>query len=91
LQSFTWPFLEPVDVEGLKLQDYYEIIKNPMDLGTIKRKLDGRQYATPQELYDDVRLVCENCFKYNPPTDPIHQHGKTLMVSERSDTGVFIH
>uniref|UniRef100_A0A914WHT4 Bromodomain-containing protein 2 n=1 Tax=Plectus sambesii TaxID=2011161 RepID=A0A914WHT4_9BILA len=78
-KAFTWPFLEPVDVEGLKLQDYYEIIKNPMDLGTIKRKLDGRQYATPQELYDDVRLVCENCFKYNPPTDPVHQHGKTLL------------
>ncbi|VDN31210.1 unnamed protein product [Gongylonema pulchrum] len=35
-KSFTWPFLEPVDVEGLKLEDYYDIVKNPMDLGTIR-------------------------------------------------------
>ncbi|VDM95643.1 unnamed protein product [Thelazia callipaeda] len=78
-KSFTWPFLEPVDVEGLKLDDYYEIIKNPMDLGTIKRKLDAKQYATPDELRADVMLVCENCYKYNPSTDPIHQHGRALQ------------
>jgi hypothetical protein len=72
--------LEPVDVEGLKLHDYYDIIKNPMDLGTIKRKFDSRQYADPDEFAADLRLVCENCFKYNPPNDPIHMHGKTLLV-----------
>ncbi|MFH4979228.1 hypothetical protein AB6A40_005937 [Gnathostoma spinigerum] len=78
-KSFTWPFLEPVDVEGLKLHDYYDIVKQPMDLGTVRRKLEGKQYATPDEMRDDINLVCENCFKYNPPSDPVHQHGKTLQ------------
>ncbi|VIO89498.1 Bromodomain containing protein [Brugia malayi] len=78
-KSFTWPFLEPVDVEGLKLEDYYDIVKNPMDLGTIRRKLDAKQYATPEELRADVILVCENCYKYNPTSDPIHQHGRALQ------------
>uniref|UniRef100_A0A915PH32 Bm4523 n=1 Tax=Setaria digitata TaxID=48799 RepID=A0A915PH32_9BILA len=78
-KSFTWPFLEPVDVEGLKLEDYYDIVKNPMDLGTIRRKLDAKQYATPEELRADVILVCENCYKYNPSSDPIHQHGRALQ------------
>uniref|UniRef100_A0A158PPH3 Bromodomain-containing protein 2 n=1 Tax=Anisakis simplex TaxID=6269 RepID=A0A158PPH3_ANISI len=78
-KSFTWPFLEPVDVEGLKLHDYYDIVKQPMDLGTIRRKMEARQYATPDELKEDILLVCENCFKYNPPSDPVHQHGKTLQ------------
>ncbi len=67
-------------MEGLNLHDYYDIIKVPMDLGTIKRKLENKQYATPDELRDDVRLICENCFKYNPVHDVIHQHGKTLWV-----------
>nr|CDQ06843.1 Bm10119, isoform c [Brugia malayi] len=78
-KSFTWPFLEPVDVEGLKLEDYYDIVKNPMDLGTIRRKLDAKQYATPEELRADVILICENCYKYNPTSDPIHQHGRALQ------------
>ncbi|VDM37719.1 unnamed protein product [Toxocara canis] len=78
-KSFTWPFLEPVDVEGLKLHDYYDIVKQPMDLGTIRRKMEARQYANPEEMREDVLLVCENCFKYNPPSDPVHQHGKTLQ------------
>ena len=34
--SYAWPFYKPVDVEGLGLHDYLDIIKHPMDLGTVK-------------------------------------------------------
>lgn len=34
--SYAWPFYKPVDVNSLGLHDYYEIIKHPMDLSTIK-------------------------------------------------------
>ncbi|VDM74613.1 unnamed protein product [Strongylus vulgaris] len=91
-KSFNWPFLVPVDVEGMNLSDYYDIIPNPMDLGTIKKKLDNKQYANAQEFAEDIRLVehllwverardvvCNNCFKYNPATDIIHQHGRALL------------
>jgi len=33
---YAWPFLQPVAVELLGLTDYYDIIKRPMDLGTVK-------------------------------------------------------
>lgn len=46
----------------------------------LRRKLEAKQYATPDELRADVILVCENCYKYNPTSDPIHQHGRTLQV-----------
>ena len=36
LQEYAWPFLQPVNVEQLGLRDYYDIIKRPMDLGTVK-------------------------------------------------------
>lgn len=35
-QEYAWPFYKPVDAEMLGLHDYYEIIKKPMDLGSIK-------------------------------------------------------
>ncbi|KAJ1361340.1 hypothetical protein KIN20_020557 [Parelaphostrongylus tenuis] len=78
-KNFNWPFLVPVDVEGMKLSDYYDIISNPMDLGTIKKKLDNKQYANAQEFADDIRLVCNNCFLYNPSTDAIYHHGRSLL------------
>lgn len=34
--SYAWPFHKPVDAEALGLADYHEIIKHPMDLGTVK-------------------------------------------------------
>ena len=35
-QPYSWPFLTPVDVEKLGLVDYFDVIKEPMDLGTVK-------------------------------------------------------
>lgn len=32
------------------LQDYFEIVRHPMDLSTIKRKLDAGQYSNPWEV-----------------------------------------
>lgn len=32
----AWLFYKPVDAEFLGLPDYHEIIRNPMDLTTIK-------------------------------------------------------
>lgn len=54
---------------------YYQIIKHPMDLGTIKNKLDGRQYSDPYQFRDDVRLVFENCRSFNPPGNFVRGHG----------------
>lgn len=37
--EYAWPFYKPVDVEGLQLHDYYDIIKTPMDIGTVRVRL----------------------------------------------------
>ncbi|XP_066145851.1 bromodomain-containing protein 3-like isoform X8 [Euwallacea fornicatus] len=64
--SYAWPFYKPVDAELLGLHDYHDIIKKPMDLGTVKRKMDNREYRSAQEFAQDVRLIFTNCYKYNP-------------------------
>ncbi len=59
------PFREPVDWRGLELNDYPEVIKRMMDLGTIKRKLERGHYPTAAQAAADIRLVWTNCMTYN--------------------------
>ncbi|XP_050364233.1 transcription factor GTE7-like [Argentina anserina] len=64
--KFAWIFKTPVDVVLYKLHDYYDIIKRPMDLGTVKTNLSKNLYSTPLEFAADVRLTFENAMRYNP-------------------------
>lgn len=59
------PFREPVDWKNLGLFDYPKIIKRMMDLGTVKRKLERKEYAMAKECADDIRLIWDNCKTYN--------------------------
>ncbi|XP_034564971.1 bromodomain-containing protein 3-like [Notolabrus celidotus] len=73
-EAYAWPFYKPVDAEALQLNDYHEIIKYPMDLGTVKDKMNREQYQDAQSFAADVRLIFSNCYKYNPP----HQEVVTM-------------
>ncbi|MCL7027677.1 hypothetical protein MKW94_016717 [Papaver nudicaule] len=59
-------FNEPVDPIKLNLHDYTKIIRNPMDLGTVKSKLTNNMYKTPLDFAADVRLTFDNALLYNP-------------------------
>ena len=58
-------FHKPVDPEELNIPDYFNIIKNPMDFSTIKRKLSNYSYTNLQEFCNDMGLVFDNCYTYN--------------------------
>lgn len=76
------PFMEPVDVEGLGLHDYFEVIEKPMDFSTIKRKMeakDGSGYKHVREICADVRLIFKNAMKYNEERHDVHVMAKTLL------------
>lgn len=64
----AWIFQEPVQPEKLGIHDYFDIIKNPMDFGTIKEKLKQHQYFNMQHFLEDVELVFSNCTLYNGET-----------------------
>ena len=67
------PFLHPVDPISLQIPDYFEIIKEPMDLSTVERNLKGNLYNTLNEFTADVRKIWTNSFNYNGPETQIHQ------------------
>lgn len=58
-------FLEPVDPEAEGLPNYKKVIKRPMDLGTIKKKLHDDKYKTVDEFVEDINLVWQNAIKFN--------------------------
>merc|ERR1711991_168203 len=58
-------FLYPVDWKALNLPDYPQIIKQPMDLGTIESNLKRGVYKEVQEFSRDMRLVWKNAKTYN--------------------------
>lgn len=50
--------------------NYYQIIKKPMDLNTVLKKLKTYQYRSKQEFVEDIMLIWRNCLTYN--SDPKH-------------------
>ena len=59
------PFREAVDWKALQLFDYPQIIKSPMDLGTVKGKIESNGYRSLEECAEDIRLIWKNCMTYN--------------------------
>ena len=58
-------FLKPVDYKGLGLVDYPFVIKIPMDLSTVRKKIKAEKYACIEEVIEDIVLIWENCRTYN--------------------------
>ncbi|MCL7050975.1 hypothetical protein MKW94_025994 [Papaver nudicaule] len=81
--KWAWPFMQPVDVKGLELDDYYEVIDKPMDFSTIRNKMeskDGNGYKNVREIGADVRLVFKNAMTYNEEKSDVHVMAKTLLA-----------
>ena len=80
------PFRDPVDPVAHNVPDYLNVIQDPMDLGTIDRRLrqrgikPGPPYTTVEEVVRDVRLVFKNCYTYNGDTHPV-----SALASKVSD------
>ncbi|KAF7990470.1 hypothetical protein HCN44_000275 [Aphidius gifuensis] len=68
------PFRQPVDPQALGIPDYFDIVKKPMDLSTIKKKLDAGKYRAPSEYFHDVWLMFDNAWLYNNKTSRVYKH-----------------
>lgn len=87
------PFLHPVKKLYGYLPGYFDIIKQPIDLSTIKKRLKRGSYPTFEAFCVDVRLVWSNAMNYNEPDSEVYGHAAELqatfeqMVEEKKGQG----
>ncbi|KAL4369346.1 hypothetical protein GQ457_05G019230 [Hibiscus cannabinus] len=55
--QYGWVFNKAVDIVKLNILDYVNVIKDQMDLGTVKKKIASAAYASPLDFHADVKLL----------------------------------
>jgi hypothetical protein len=55
-----------------------DVVKHPMDLFTIKSKLENNQYTKLDEFEQDIHLIFHNCYTYNDAESEIYHLGEAL-------------
>jgi E1A/CREB-binding protein len=86
----SWIFMQPVDPVELNLPDYFDIIKNPMDLGTIKKKAENNGYKSLSEFDADVRLTFDNAIAYNGDGSDVCKVARDMKLSFEKLHGALI-
>lgn len=74
-------FAKPVDPN--ELPDYHEIIQNPMDFGTIRKKLARGAYACFELFEKDVLLISTNAMRYNASDTIYYKQARAIQELAR--------
>ncbi|XP_010558423.1 PREDICTED: bromodomain and PHD finger-containing protein 3-like isoform X2 [Tarenaya hassleriana] len=87
-------FAQPVDAN--EVEGYYEIIKEPMDFGTMRAKLHEGMYSGLEEFEHDVFLMSRNAMQFNSSSTiyfrqarAIHELAKRVFHTLKTDPEVF--
>ncbi|XP_033516315.1 histone acetyltransferase GCN5 isoform X2 [Nicotiana tomentosiformis] len=79
----SWPFKEPVDARDVP--DYYDIIKDPIDLKTMSKRVESELYYVTFDMFvADVRRMFANARTYNSP-ETIYYKCATRLESHFSN------
>ncbi|KAJ2963288.1 hypothetical protein NQZ79_g1638 [Umbelopsis isabellina] len=76
--NIAWPFLLPVDPVAWGIVGYFDVVKKPMDISTVEKKLNANEYANVTDFEQDVRQIFINCYLFNTPDNEVYQMGKSL-------------
>ncbi|KYQ92136.1 bromodomain-containing protein [Tieghemostelium lacteum] len=81
--EYAYPFLHKV--KPSEAPNYYDIIKKPMDISLMGKKLKKLEYLSKLEFQFDLNLIITNCRIYN--TDPSSRiyvdHANQLEIKSR--------
>ncbi|KAL7556241.1 hypothetical protein ACA910_017464 [Epithemia clementina (nom. ined.)] len=85
-----WVFNRPFDPVEAGFPDYFEVIKKPMDLGTVRTKLDSGSYHDMKEFAFDVRLTFENAMTCLPEGTIIWEMARELKAKFETEFGCIL-
>lgn len=80
MTEHSTPFLNPVKKKDAP--DYYNIIKTPMDLGSMTKKLKNLQYKSKKDFVDDLYQIWKNCLRFNSSPDHLFRKHALFMQKE---------
>lgn len=72
-QFFAWPVTDNI------APGYSAIITQPMDLSTMKQKIDDNMYGNLQDFIADFKLMCTNAMQYNHVDTVYYKASKKLL------------
>ncbi|KAL7641995.1 UNVERIFIED_CONTAM: hypothetical protein RMT77_007869 [Armadillidium vulgare] len=72
----AWPFLLPVNTR--QFPTYKKIIKKPIDLSTINKRLEDTFYKSKEDYSEDLHLMFNNCETFNEDDSPVGKAGHNL-------------
>lgn len=75
------PLMRPVDAE--LVPDYYDIVRAPMDLETMRMKVDDGMYPTYRSFIYDLEQIGFNALEYNP-LDGKDSRGRQIVLAAKS-------
>lgn len=70
------PFIELPD--KYDYPDYYQIIKNPICMNQIKKKINKKEYQSLRQFRNDISTLCNNCRTYNEDTSLLYQDANLI-------------
>ncbi len=77
--QFGWVFHDPVDPVTLGLPDYFDVVKTPMCLELVKKKLENAIYNDTESFARDTCLVFENAILYNGESSEVGELAKSML------------
>jgi len=78
-------FNQPVDPVELGIPHYFQVVTQPMDLGTVLSKLRAGKYYTIKACFDDVELVFKNAMLFNHSSHEVHKMARDLLQEFRTE------
>lgn len=86
------PFKQPVDPAVDNVPNYFDVVKRPMDLNTIRTKMINNVYKSAAEFEADVRLISKIATNTGLKRIPSGRHARnsrtTLTLSGLSDMNI---
>lgn len=70
-------FKKPVNKKQFK--DYYTVIRKPMDLETISKKIAAHKYHSRADFIADISLIATNCEQYNGAESELTKDARVLV------------
>ena len=76
--KWAYPFKRPVTEK--EAPDYKDIVPNPMDFATLKRRVETGAVADVGALVSDLNLIFDNAMTYNGEGTDYYQMAETLKA-----------